>query len=540
MRFNSQERKANSDMSGGAVSDRVFRATGASVRVQLAFSLAEMMIALAILGLGLLFIAAALPAGVSVARESADLAVADAAADQALDLIEQHIRTSETIQYRGVTYSGADPYARADDLFTPRMNRPLAAGVQRPRRDDFEPFIKVRPFELSSIEYRVNTQNRTAPFVDFSEFVIERYHRASNLFAPAQPCLEFDTPIGLPTNPRLLLADNPVLSPVARVYPPVTPLRPLLADDYLRDRPNYHQYKSRQSSDRGVFSGEIEKAQGRRIAWTAFYRRAAYDVVVGTGPDNIFGTADDVRSARDPHVFEIIVVVTRRPTDNHRFPTQNPTPNNFTEVPLATNVDRLLPMPWLVTFTTDPSLIPSPGGVEASIMQGLTRATGWALNGSNNFDDTAGSDRSLSADFSARPNFVFHASDEVGRLLPPGSIIIPAANDDFPTSRTLAPWEPPTTMSNFPAANKRVSGFAPHMPNTLPIYEVVERPDNNTIICKNNGAHPWVARGLNARAFPCWVIPPSFVERSGGQPVYDRRSPILSVHRRLIRIPELP
>lgn len=536
MNATSEQRRAKSDISGGAPD----AGARVDVRRRLAFSLAEMMIALAILGLGLLFIAAALPAGVSVARESADFAVADAAAEEALDLIEQHIRTSRELMYPRVDYT-ADQYARADDLFTPRMVRGGAAFFQRPRRDDFEPFIKVRPFELSSIEYRVNNQNRTAPFVDFSEFVIERFHRTNNLFAAAQPAVEFDSGFQLPTNRRLLLADNPILSPLARVYPPVTPIRPMLVDEYFRDQPNYYQYKSRQGSGLGVYSAELEKAQSRRIAWTAFYRRVSYDAIVGPGPDNTFGTPDDIRSARDPHIYEIIVVVTRRPTDTHRFPTQNPTPNNFTELPQATNVDRLAPMPWLVTFASD---MP----VENSIMQDLNRATGWGINGPDNFDDSVGSNRSLASDFSQRANFVFRTQRDpatnrypVGELLPVGSIIIPAANDDFPTTRNIAPWEPPGNPSNPPSPTKRLSGFAPHMPNTLPIYEVIERPDNNTIICKNNGAHPWVARGLTARAFPCWVIPPSFVERDGnGQPVYDRRSPVLSVHRRLIRIPELP
>lgn len=535
MNATSEQRRAKSGISGGAPD----AGARVDVRRRLAFSLAEMMIALAILGLGLLFIAAALPAGVSVARESADLAVADAAAEEALDLIELQLRTSKQIVNPSVNYGGTEP-RRADDLFRPRMTPGFGSGGVWRLRDDFEPFIKVRPLELSSIEFRNNSQNRPVPFIDFGETVIERYHEVNGLFVGGQRLLEYDSSFpGSFPNWYYRLLQNPVLSPLSRVYPPITPIRPMLADDYLFDQSNFPRYQSRSGSDRGVFSAEYEKAQSRRIGWTAFYRRASYDVVVGNGPDNIAGTADDIRSPGDPLVYEIIVVVTRRPTDNHRFPTQNPTPANFTEFPTATNLDRLLPMPWLVTFRSN---VPE----EQAIMQNLKRAPRYDVAGADNFDDSVGSARVLSVDFIDRANFVFTASDELGRLLPPGSILIPAANDNYPTLRNLPPWDPnppppnPPVTTNPPASAKRLTGFVPHMPNTLPIYEVIERPDINTVVCKNNGAYPWVAERLNASAFPCWIIPPSFVERSGGQPVYDRRSPILAVHRRLIRIPELP
>jgi hypothetical protein len=106
-------------------------------------------------------------------------------------------------------------------------------------------------------------------------------------------------------------------------------------------------------------------------------------------------------------------------------------------------------------------------------------------------------------------------------------MFVPAVNDHLPSNNPLL----------------RRAGFVPHAPDALPIYEVVERPDDTTVIVKNNGFYPWVAGGLNAQAWPVWVIPPAFREREppnmGGQPVYERRSPILAVARRYIRLREI-
>ena len=75
-----------------------------------------------------------------------------------------------------------------------------------------------------------------------------------------------------------------------------------------------------------------------------------------------------------------------------------------------------------------------------------------------------------------------------------------------------------------------------------PIYDVVERPDDTTVIVRNNGFYPWVASGnpSHTQAWPVWVIPPAFVERdSTGQPVYERTSPILKVIRRTVTLREI-
>ena len=110
-----------------------------------------------------------------------------------------------------------------------------------------------------------------------------------------------------------------------------------------------------------------------------------------------------------------------------------------------------------------------------------------------------------------------------------GSIFIPAVND-----QRYVPS---------PIGVAQLVGFVPSAPESLPIYEVVERPDDTTVVVKNNGYYPWLnpgVAGLNAGAFPVWVIPPAFVERdSNGQPVYERTSPILKVVRRTVTLREI-
>src|SRR5262249_37739607 len=121
----------------------------------------------------------------------------------------------------------------------------------------------------------------------------------------------------------------------------------------------------------GISSRESMKARDSRIAWTAFYRRAESDRF-DPGPDNIIGTTDDVRVPGDPHLIELIVVVTRRPSSQHRFALEDfPLPSvDFSQPPArvapganippadAIGWDRLAPTPWLVTFTSLPLLTP--------------------------------------------------------------------------------------------------------------------------------------------------------------------------------------
>ena len=77
--------------------------------------------------------------------------------------------------------------------------------------------------------------------------------------------------------------------------------------------------------------------------------------------------------------------------------------------------------------------------------------------------------------------------------MPPGSILIPAVNDDWPSA----------IQDSMTAGPDRYAGFVPHAPNALPIYEVesVELRGNGNydVIVKNNGFYPWTIDGNAAR-----------------------------------------
>lgn len=627
-----------------------------------AFSLAELMIALAVLGIGLLFIAAALPVGISYSRDSIDFAAASGAADEAFQKLEG-LRTSRQLWENplirdgsgggGVVYPTGLPYPypiRRSNLFQPRHIPPLrtafpttytypyphCADIEPPtqnqtqpmpregsydhpvedpstgpppplpadqrhgdtRDDGYEPFIKVRPLTMPNISAtRSGSSSSRLPVMDDCEEVIGRYVTLVglvNLLArppfPAQPMLEADVPAFLVNNPTLIpgrtaaLVDNPPFSPLARFFPAVTPNLPFRAEQFVdvTDPAGnvYRRYNSRnvpnQVNDQigrptGHAPAEFDKAADRRIAWTAFYRRMAYDDVrpppgslhVGPyqpqGPRPTTGTADTYIPA-DRQLYEFIVVVTRRPSTNHRFARQDVSNGNIADYeqpqavfnPAATDTrggDRVGPTPWLViTDTTIPADHVSTGpGDPDGIMQGLVRETIPANNtGPDKFLDGT-IPRPLSPNFAQRSTLKFTVRSSVGRLLAPGSVMIPAANDNFPHNRPDPP-EP----ANFARTENRVAGFVPHVADNLPIYEVLEvipdavgsGTDRMTIVVKNNGAYPWVnslATAPSARYFPFWVIPPSFVERdANNQPVFERSSPILGVYRKIIRVPEVP
>ncbi len=473
--------------------------------VRPAFSLAELMIAIVILGLGLLFIAAALPVGLSYTRDTLDLAAGEAASEYALDTVEQCLRTSHNL-VKPIIFP---PQPRLDNLFRPRQNigpnYPLA-----PR--DPEPWIKVRPLVMTNVVYgptggppskgdeiTYDTENATiAPWFPFAGVNILLGLEKTQYDAVAGRLRLGTYPMFFPAFPGF-----PGLPSVARVYPPITPDWPFtttnffvdLADGVLTPRPVLTPT---------LGGSETLKALERRVVWTAFYRRLLYPQ---PGPDGSFGTLDDI--AGDPLLYEVIVLVVRRPSVDHRFPIQDNSAGNPAQ-PLAATVagsEVLAPEPWLVTFDPNWSLPPQPP---------LVVGTDYANT----------PDRPLLPAFSERPTLTFRCTREVGILLPVGSIFIPAVNDDWPR-RTAA---------------LRRAGFVPHAPDALPIYEVVERPDEFTVIVKNNGFYPWIdiATGQTPANWPVWVIPPAFRERdSTGQPVYERRSPILAIARRYIRLREI-
>jgi len=467
------------------------------------FSLAEMMIALAILGMGLLVIGAALPIGVRYTRDSVNMATGEAAAEYALDVIEQNICLRKTI---------ADPIlgrvVRAPAIFQPRDGTdPYLTVAKDPRNltRDYEPIIKVRPlFAQTVIPHPGQACGRGDEFFDPNSLVLERRAVISEqiirlwLGAPGSDPREADQldAWGLPWM-------RPALSSVYTVYPPITPDTPFLPQ----------QFFSAQYQARAVTTSEAFKVLDRRIAWTAFYRRVSYAV------------------GSDPNVYEIIVVAVRVPSERHRFPVQDPTgvspfrgdsdslnPSNGsnnnnnssghdanTLSGASTRVTSAAPLPWLVTFTT----LPAP-------------AYGFDDNGFPRFGGPPPGEMRFQCTLSLAP------------LFPKGTIFIPARNDD----------DPSLLGTGLPDPNSRV-GFGPFAPTALPIYEVIGRTDGastSTIVVKFNGFYPRQGTGTPpAWEWPVWVIPPAFEDVDpSGNPVVPDESPIVGVARRYVRLREAP
>lgn len=551
------------------------------MRARQAFSLAELMIALGILGIGLLFIAAALPVGVDYTRQSVDRASGDAAAREAAKVIEARLRTSANITSTDPRY-GASPPAlplpRLDGVSRPRHANTTTgafapayptdedAGGPIPERD-YEPFIKVRPLVMQN----VHMQPRGELVVDDVETVIGRYvnARANVLFGTPAPLsgaarlLEYD--LILTEASTLSLEKNPVIPCTARVYPPIVPVGTATIFDLLTPTdPAAGRFAATPVTGNTAVNfsepTDAQRVMDQRIGWCAFYRRASYDRVL-PGADNLYVSTDDIIEPGDPLLYEIIIVVTRRPSATDRFPRQRFDGSGVTAQlsefdqpravvpggPGATagaGADRALPMPWLVLFDTSRT---------AANDSALPVIAASAAPTPGDYDEMSAS-RSLWPGFAPAPEMTFRCKPELGKLLAPGSIIIPAANDDFPAA--IAGPLPATAgvgaAGSLGPANRananlgRRAGFVPHQPSALPIYTVKERPDDTTIIVDANGLYPWVsqgaANGRDASLFPCWVIPPAFAERTTGtqrEPVYYNHTSIVAVTRHLVRLPEV-
>ena len=501
-----------------------------------AFSLAELMIALVILGLGLLFIAAALPVGLEYTRQTVALETAEAAGESALNQLELNLRTSIRLYDWNIAATTPKRH-RLDSIHRPREMIPgVPPNPNRYRlRPTYEPVIKVRPLALGNIgmaQVLGGEPQRGAELVDNAEVAISQY--LTSVWGMSLPLNllrnEFEFPYdntGI-FNDLVSLVQNPVLSGLARVYPPVEPVTTFTVANFFDaiNNDGYPKYDARFRNpplgDLDSLYRERQKAVERRVAWTAFYRRLSYKG--SAGPDGVWYSNDDV--AEDPLLYELIVVITQRTSLNHRFPRQDllsvarpfeqpaavaPT----TTIPLV-GTDRLAPTPWLVTFDTGTPLPPTPPLIHGTDYIRINQ-------------DTANEERVLLNTFNDPPSFTFKCKQQVGYLLPVGSIFIPAINDQR--------YVPP------PMGIPQQVGFVPSAPDALPIYEVVERPDETTVIVKNNGFYPWLnpsSGGLSAASWPVWVIPPAFVERDGsGQPIYERGSSILQIVRRTVTLREI-
>lgn len=499
------------------------------------FSLAEMMIALVILGLGLLFIAAALPAGVKYARETVERSAGEAAADHALDLIRLHVRTSRELTQRKPIPAGQQ-FVRRDNLFRPRLSptNPLVdPNSGYPFDPNGEPFVKVRPLIGLNVDLTPGSQTRLMQTPDQGESLLRSTAFGSVLTAlalvpsPAAAAKQVDVQPFAAVD--LSLTATPGFPAVDRVYPPIpadfaflalptaTGPEAYFADKY-RPRPVFADPLGKDAIP-GNEGWETVKASEQRVVWTALYRRAAYDKAV---PDP--AAPNGFRIERnDPLLYEFITIACRRPSQNHRFARQDAgsgggiatferpdaLPPNAT---LAAEV--LCPEPWLVSFT----------GWDPDVPVGSASGTGY-------FFDPATNDRLLAQGHRPTPVIRLTCDAKVGRLLPVGSVIIPAANDVHVYG-----------FSPGPMLYERNVGFVPHAPDALPIYEVIERPDDTTVVVKGNGFYPWVSPLLaDKRLWLCWVIPPAHTQRDkNGDPVFEKRSPILSVARSIVRVPEIP
>ena len=496
------------------------------------FSLAEMMIALAILGMGLLVIGAALPIGIRYTRASVNKATGEAAAEYALDVIEQNVCLRTEILDPNNGALKCEP-----GVFQPRnaVGRAL---------HDYEPVIKVRPLHVRAID-----GNPASQF----------YGRQSGAgaLAPTEQSIRFwlplgvdtreadaDSSLGYPTGPWMRWA----LPSVATVYPPISSDAPFTAESFITG----NMYLRRPVTEPPNGS-ETLKALDRRIVWTAFYRRVSYE------------------AGSDPALYEFIVVALRVPGDGYRFPVQAPNDGGGSDdgdegpgttggngengemtvtgmgslgpsggygsasagassggrpggdgnsVGGASGIETAAPIPWLVSFRS----LPSPPNQATPF-----DANGYPLDAQGYAITMGGANAPATLKFTCRP-------DRSG-LFPVGSIFIPARNDNDPNL--------------LQGSNEPRVGFGPPAPAALPVYEVAERPDEYTVIVKFNGFFPMRLNPVNGRRdtpdgvqWPVWVIPPAFAEYEGTPPNQQPTAPdqcqIVAVARRYMRLREVP
>ena len=500
------------------------RAGAAAAR---AFSLAELMIALGILGIGLLIIAAALPVGMQKTRDTAEQALGDAATSYALDVVAARLRLPKDAELRPFLAPMRDSIVRP--RFSPgQTGEGTLAKEQGSSGRDWEPWIKVRPLVTQNLAHTASgSESAGTPIESVGELiegqVVAAIRRTSFPIAWATDAREVFVPGMLyPVQNGWL---PPALSVLETVYPAVAPDPVRVGSRDMRFTPavyfesaqtpyQRHELRTRATTPAALRGSEAEKALVRRVSWVTFYRRMA--------------NKHDATGTSSSNVYEFVAVAVARPSERHRFARPVPPAGSWApydpQAPRFDSRTSLVPVPFLVTFK------------EFDWLRG-----GAALSSSVDYlTDTTDPRRSLNPTFS-RPTLRFQCSDRVGMLLTKGSILIPATNDDALSGLTGT------------VVQRRRSGFVPHAPDTLPIYTVSEviagsGNDDWTVVVEGNGFYPWVSDSVPAnqrgRYWPVWVIPPSFTEFSGtgnnATPVFERRSPIISVARRVIALPEVP
>lgn len=448
-----------------------------------AFSLIEMMIALIILGFGLLIVGAALPVGLTYNRESGDLVLGEAAIDYGFETIEQFIRRSDLYQSASTVY---------------------------------EPFIKVRPLLCGNVD--ASGLDLGATFDD-TEITIGVW---TTFTASPADGPDYWSPIQYPPVEPECYSRFPGLF---RTFPTVTPDNAFTVAGYFSSP--YWRTRIAKTSSPAYGNNKASKSVDGLIHWTAFYRRVSYSSLTPSASTSRGMAGED-------SIYEFIMVATRRPSVNHRFARQDtaasgnpwmnpmPLPAYPTAVRGPVGNDRFAPVAWLVTFSNN---------------NGATLPAYPALAPSPTVPSPPGppDNRNLAVGAVEPATLEFRASAAVARLLPPGSIFIPARNDSG-VSNAAAPMVPP----------RSIVGFVPHTPDSTPIYEVVERvpprgggANSNalwSIKVKNPGVYPYVqSPPQDPQQWPVWVIPPAV---SGGRnQTFEGKSPIIGVERRVIRIP---
>ena len=526
-----------------------------------AFSLAEMMIALVILGFGLLVIGAALPVGLRYSRQSADQTGGERAAEYALDVIEQQIRMKHLeVLPEGPGQAAINP-PRLDDVFRPRNPPgvdPLLPALDLSLVADWEPIVKVRPFLTEVIEARPRSSQMSLNYLGQGQQIQGMDP------PPIEGLIEYrirnwlrDVHAAMPDSVRGLEFDEgrrtPILSACSLVFPPpetysfatdqaFAPTAFLandsIAGSYVND--NSQSFVANSMSYSSQMGAMLQRIGGSRIVFSAFYRRVQYD---GVGPDGQRGlrssTDPAIRQAAadnvgvDANLYEIIVVAVRKPSSDYRFAIYG---FNAGGALVPSNNGGLLqsaaPAPMMIEFRE----IPDPVGVNGA--PGTLNSVQW--------DDAPGSplvrlDRRVSPKPVEPQELIFKVDYWEAQLLPPGSYFIPAVNDDAPSF-----YGADGNGSVF----VRQAGFAPHVANAAPIYKVKARQPSAggglfDIVVENNGFYPWVNRqaGATERAWPAWVVPQPHKETQrtgqGELPIYDNANHIVTISRRVIRLPEV-
>jgi hypothetical protein len=278
-----------------------------------------MMIALAILAMGLLVIGAALPIGIRYTRTSVNIATGEAAAEYALDLIEQSVCIQADVWDQTNTVQ-----SRQTGLFLPRDPN----GDFNP---NYEPIIKVRPLLSTNIAAAPGfPQNEVYPGYGVNRgVVVEDYVARWYADAGGGVAGKFECDSAAPGWWLW-----PVVPVVNFIYPPIETTT-------WGDPNSYFLYPG--PYERPLVS-QVDRAKvaAQRTSWVAFYRRVSY--------------AD----GSDPFLYEFIVVTVRLPSARHRFPVQNPATLGY-----LADADCAVPVPWMVVLASVPRLTPNTDYMES-------------------------------------------------------------------------------------------------------------------------------------------------------------------------------